>query len=244
MTRKTLPYADLYHVGPHKTASTSLHRYLLPLFKNAEVLKAIDGPVYGHEVIPVASQKGIPLIYTNESLVGSIYEPSTTAIEEIKHINPNAQILIVRRELSGWATSLYRQSVKGGETLRFQEFCRKLHTTGKLNIEQTIRECEKILPGQITVLDFDTVVSDPQTTLKIIAATLNLDEPKFDGNLPRLKQSAGDLTVIAMRLHNSRSVGKVFFQLLITICRIIDSLTKRKIRIFQYASNVTVQRIN
>ena len=240
MTRKSLPFADLYHVGPHKTASTSIHRFILPLFERAVVLKSKHGPVYGHTVAAVVPNTDKPLIYTNESLVGSIYEPSTIAIEEIKQINPNAQILIVRREVSGWATSLYRQSVKGGETLRFQEFCEKLHTTGKLNIEQTIRECEKILPGQITVLDFDTVVSDPQTALKIIAATLNLDEPKFDGNLPRLKQSAGDLTVIAMRLHNSRSIGKIFFQLLITICRIIDSLTKRKIRIFQYANKATV----
>ena len=119
MSRQSLPFADLYHVGPHKTASTTIHRFLFPLFKNAEVLKAIDGPVYGHEVIPVASQKGIPLIYKNESLLGSIYEPSTKAIDEIKSINPNAKLLIVRRETPEWATSLYRQSVKGGETLCF-----------------------------------------------------------------------------------------------------------------------------
>ena len=236
MSRQSLPFADLYHVGPHKTASTTIHRFLLPLFKNAEVLKAIDGPVYGHEVIPVASQKGIPLIYTNESLVGSIYEPSTIAIEEIKQINPNAQILIVRREVHGWATSLYRQSIKGGETLRFQEFCRKLHSTGKLNIEKTIQECERILPGKIIVVDFDTVVSDPQAILKIIAATLNLDEPIFRGNLPRLKQSAGDLTVIAMRLRNSQPTGKIFFQLVIFISRMIDNITGRKICIFRYRS--------
>lgn len=240
MSRQSLPFADLYHVGPHKTASTTIHRFLFPLFKNAEVLKAKDGPVYGHEVIPVAPQKGIPLIYTNESLIGSIYEPSTIAIEEIKQINPNAQILIVRREVHGWATSLYRQSIKGGETLRFQEFCRKLHSTGKLNIEKTIQEFERILPGKIIVVDFDTVVSNPQAILKIIADTLNLDEPIFRGHLPRLKRSAGDLTIMAMRLQNSRPTGKVFFELLVTICRIIDKITLRKIRIFQYTNKATV----
>ena len=129
---------------------------------------------------------------------------------------------------------------KGGETLRFQKFCRKLHSTGKLNIEKTIQECERILPGQIVVVDFDTVVSDPQAILKIIATTLNLDEPIFRGNLPRLKQSAGDLTVIAMRLRNSRPTRKVFFELLITICKIIDKITLRKIRIFQYTNKATV----
>jgi hypothetical protein len=98
VTRKSLPFADLYHVGPHKTASTAIHQYLLPLFKNAEVLKAKDGPVYGHEIIPSTSHEDKPLIYTNESLLGSIYEPSTTAIEEINKINPNAQIIIVRRD--------------------------------------------------------------------------------------------------------------------------------------------------
>ena len=236
MSRQSLPFADLYHVGPHKTASTTIHRFLFPLFENAEVLKAKDGPVYGHEVIPVAPQKGIPLIYTNESLIGSIYEPSTIAIEEIKQINPNAQILIVRREVHGWATSLYRQSIKGGETLRFQEFCRKLHSTGKLNIEKTIQEFERILPGKIIVVDFDTVVSDPQAILKIIATTLNLDEPIFRGNLPRLKQSAGDLTVIAMRLRNLHPTGKIFFQFIIFISRMIDSITGRKICTFRYRS--------
>jgi len=236
VSRQSLPLADLYHVGPHKTASTSLHRYLLPLFKNAEVLKAKHGPVYGHEIIPVTTQDGKQLIYTNESLLGSIYEPSTKAIDEIKSINPNAKLLIVRRETPEWATSLYRQSIKGGETLRFQEFCRKLHSTGKLNIEKTIQECEKILPGQIIVVDFDTVVSDPQAILKIIATTLNLDEPIFRGNLPRLKQSAGDLTVIAMRLRNLHPTGKIFFQFIIFISRMIDSITGRKICTFRYRS--------
>ena len=129
MSRQSLPFADLYHVGPHKTASTSIHRYLLPLFNNAEMLQAIDGPVYGHKIVAVTSHENRPLIYTNESLVGSIHELSTTAIEEIKHINPNAQIVIVRRDTFDWATSLYRQSVKDGETLKFREFCRKLHST-------------------------------------------------------------------------------------------------------------------
>ena len=234
MTRNSLPFADLYHVGPHKTASTSIHRYILPLFDSVEILRATDGPVWGHKVATVLPQKGIPLLYTNESLIGSIYEPSVKAIKEIKIVNPNAKILIVRRDKRSWARSLYCLSVKSGETLCFRDFCRKLISTGKLDIDRTIQDCEEILPGQVTVLPFETVVFDPQAVLGIIADTLNLPEPKFHGDLPRLKQSPGDLTTIAMRLRNSRTTGKIFFELLTTICRIIDRTTPKPIRIFRY----------
>ena len=234
MTSNSLPFADLYHVGPHKTASTSIHRYILPLFDSAEILRATDGPVWGHKVAPVIPQKDVPLLYTNESLIGSIYEPSTKAIKEIKKINPRAKILIVRREKHSWARSLYCLSVKGGEALCFRDFCGKLTSTGKLDIDRTIQDCEDILPGQVTVLPFETVVSDPQAVLGIIADTLNLAEPQIHGDLPRLKQSAGDLTTMAMRLRNSRPTGNIFCEILLTICKIIDQITLRKIRIFRY----------
>ena len=231
MPSETLPYADLYHVGPHKTASTSIHRYILPLFENAAILKADDGPVWGHTVIPITPQFGKPLIYTNESLLGSVYEPSTKAIEEIKKISPNAKILLVRRDISSWAVSLYRQSVKSGETLGFRAFCEKLRATGKLDIDKTIRDCEKILPGQVTVLPFETVISDPQAILGIIANTLNLPEPQFHGDLPRLKTSPGDITTIAMRLQNLNPDHPILFRFLTLMCRRLDQLILRKIRL-------------
>ncbi len=101
-----------------------------------------------------------------------------------------------------------------------------------LILNRLLKNVRRYCPAKITVLDFDTVVSEPQTILKIIAATLNLGVPGFPGHLPRLKQSAGDLMIMAMRLHNSRSTGKVFLRFLITICRIIDRGTLKKIRIF------------
>jgi hypothetical protein len=187
VNRNSLPFADLYHVGPHKTASTSIHRYILPLFNSVEILRATDGPVWGHRVVPLLPQKGVPLLDTNESLIGSICEPSVKAIREIKAVNPNAKILIVRRDKRSWARSLNCLSVKGGETLCFRDFCRKITSTGKLDIDRTIRGCEEILPGQVIVLPFETLVFDPQAALGIIADALSLAEPKFYGDLPRLK---------------------------------------------------------
>ena len=87
------------------------------------------------------------------------------------------------------------------------------------------------MPDQITVLDIDTVVSEPQIILTIIAVALDLDVPTFPRHLPRLKQSAGDVTVMAMRLHKSRSARKVFPRF-ITICSIIDQGTLKRVSIF------------
>lgn len=184
--------ACLYHVGPHKTASTFIQKRILPLISD-------EVSIYKHGD---DNPKGVICVQSNEGLLGEFDNVDFQYMYKIRKVNPTAFILIVKRDMYSWSKSLHKFYVKKGGFLAYKKFCQQRNIIDRLNIDGTITALEEVFPNRVLVVDFDQLINDPQSALDIICNVLNINRRTITHNLKPARVSEDGFTINVVRVFN------------------------------------------
>lgn len=145
-----------YHIGLHKTATTTLQEAFFPAcpdlnllttanrdFKAFYRLTAYSDPAYfdaerARALVEPLLRPDMPNLLSNEAFSGPLYagiaeyglDHRTPILDNIRSAHPDAGVIITLRRQDDWARSIYRQYLKSGGTKspeRFFGFSRSPH---------------------------------------------------------------------------------------------------------------------
>ena len=131
----------IFHIGLHKTATTTLQRQVFPACKGLNYLSSINDvnkfiqavttmdPIYydashWRTLVSPYTPGDMPTLISRESLSGALYagvgkaglDHRSAILANLKATLPGARIVIVLRRQDGLARSYYRQYIKAGGT--------------------------------------------------------------------------------------------------------------------------------
>lgn len=113
----------IIHIGLHKTGTTFLQNTVYPNILNADYYRGWDG------LNKIVSGRKEYVIISDEKLSGDPFDKKVCYLDSFKYsitnlqkLLPNAIILVTVREPKNWISSVYKQHIHQGGTLKPEDF--------------------------------------------------------------------------------------------------------------------------
>jgi hypothetical protein len=186
-------------VGPHKTASTFRQRILYPLLpvkyhtmenKRSHLHMLIFSDYYDNQ----------KHIISCENLSGWSYYPNRNTfierdnmIKNLSRLFPDANIIIVRREIEDWKKSLYKQYVWAGGIDNYQTWLNRMDKR-VFDIDGYIKKLRDNFPS-VLVVPYQLIKSNHQEFSKQICDYIGVEVPDYENKKLNVSMSKKQLEV-------------------------------------------------
>jgi hypothetical protein len=172
------------HVGLHKTGTTFLQKQIFPNIPNVNYYGPyMNGILIPNFVLNVKVPENKTTIISCEGLSGhpgfSFNECSREEIADRLHsLYPHSKIIIVTRKKERWVDSLYKQYIKMGGTMKYEDWRNENLSDEFFHIDEYI-EYLKTLFDDVLVMDFQLLKSDPDVFIQELCKYMNVQVPEY-----------------------------------------------------------------
>ena len=188
------------HIGLQKTGTTALQELI---FKNldANYFRYINKEIFNN-----LFKDNKPVIWSNEDLSGVPHlifdekrrDSRFLIAKNLKVLFPKAKIIVGIRNPEKWIDSIYRESVRQGLALNFDEFYRRFDKKN-LDFDAYIKLLRELFP-KVFVYKFEDLKNDFDKAVKDICDFMEVCVPKYKNRI--LNRSLTDSQVKAFRSIN------------------------------------------
>ncbi|WP_231291111.1 MULTISPECIES: hypothetical protein [unclassified Thioalkalivibrio] len=192
----------VFHVGPWKTGSTYLQKYVFPRLTNVEVL-------WNPSLLAMlrARVRGGRLLLTSEDFSGVPYGQDYASRRNamIKHLSdsfPGSSVMVVLRDPATMIPSLYFQYVKRGGSRPFDEFFDEKVDVSAFRYAPFLEEMERYSFNRVAVSFFEDLFGDDKRPEQVLEV---FDDWEYEAP----SQSLGSATNVSLKRNGARILRAV-----------------------------------
>lgn len=194
------------HVGYPKCASTFLQWNVFPHMDLHLIANRMDKkymPTARHTISLSELHEGKNLI-SCEQMVGSIlkydhYTNGNEIADRIKHIYPDAKIILVERNQNDWLKSIYQQFMVDSYKMRFAKNYKDWYDNhlnhNILNFKGYRKKLQETF-DDVLVLDFENLKKDNDEFIQEICNFINIPFPDYDKKIEKSRLSERHYSLI------------------------------------------------
>ncbi|MFW6134894.1 MAG: sulfotransferase family protein [Elusimicrobiota bacterium] len=170
------------HVGLMRTGTTFLQRRVFPKIKNINYngKPRIENVQIKEGMVNLISREGLSAGPGRRRVIEPLKPKQRfIAADRLKAIFPDAKIIVGVRDKESWLQSFYRQQLKGGGWMSWEEFMN--YCDGWLDFDKYINYLKKLF-DDVYVYRFEDLKANPESVVKGICDFMGVEMPDCDLN--------------------------------------------------------------